>query len=378
MTSHAVPASALKGVKRVASGPLLRWFASQRRILPWRSRRTPYRVWVAELMLQQTRVSQALPYYRRFMRSFPNLRALASASRRDVLKAWEGLGYYARARNMHDTAKQLVRDNAGRFPRTYEGLCNLPGIGPYTAAAIGSLAFNLDRAVLDGNVIRVLSRLFAYEADVRTTRARRQLQSWADELLPAGKSGLFNEAMMELGALVCLPRNPGCPGCPFRRVCRAHAVDRVHGYPVKPRAKKVPHKVVGAGLVVRGNGDLLIAQRKENAMLGGLWEFPGGTREKGESIRQCIRRELKEELGIDTEVGRHLVTVRHAYSHFTIELHVHWARIRQGRPRVIECADFAWVPVDGLRAYPFSRADLHIVQALENPGANVSKRRKIG
>lgn len=319
-------------------------------------------------MLQQTRADTVVPYFQRFMKRFPSLCTLARAPRRDVLKSWEGLGYYARARNAQDAAKFLVKHFHGEFPRTREGLLSLPGIGGYTAAAIGSLALGLDLAVVDGNVIRVLSRVMAYGGDATSSAGKKILQDWADSFLIPGKAGLSNESVMELGALVCTPRKPKCCECPLYGVCKAFAKGRPERYPVKKKEARVPHKIVGAGVVVGRDGRILIAQRKETSMLGGLWEFPGGTLEKGETMPECIRRELKEELGIETVIGPRLIVVRHAYSHFTIELHVHWARITKGRPRAIHCAAFAWVSRKDLRRYPFSSADVKIVEAIDRSG----------
>jgi len=344
---------------------LLRWFEKHRRELPWRRQRTPYRVWVAETMLQQTRVDQVAPYFRRFMKAFPSLRSLAGASQSQVLKVWEGLGYYGRARNLHETARRIVNERHGRFPRTYEGWLDLPGVGPYTAAAVGSFAFDLDVAAVDGNVARVLARVFACPVDIGSPPVRKQLQRWADELLPPGQSAAFNEAMMELGAVVCLPRKPACAVCPVRAVCAGYRGGNPTAFPVKRKRGPVPHKVLGAGVVVRKNGDVLIARRREHGLLGGLWAFPGGTLENGESVRQCIARELKEALGIRVAVHGHLVTVRHAYSHFTMEMHTHWGRIRSGRPCPLACAEWAWSPVAQLRRHPFAKADLTVVAELE-------------
>ena len=346
---------------RVFRKDLLAWFASARRPLPWRSRRTPYTVWISELLLQQTRVDQALPYYSRFLARFPTLESLAAAPRHDVLKLWEGLGYYSRAIRAHETAKFLVERRGAKFPGTLDGLLELPGIGPYTAAAVGSLAFGLDVAVVDGNVARVLSRVVAHSGDVQSSAGKKRMQELAQELLPLGRAGEFNEAMMELGALVCVPRGPKCPACPLRRVCAAAKEGDPERYPVKRKKKSVPHKHVGAGIVVDRRGRFLIAQRKEGSMLGGLWEFPGGTLEKGETIEQCIARELKEELGIDVDVGRHVMTVRHAFSHFTMDLHAHHCRLQSGRPRAIHCAAWKWVTLAELAHYPFGRADLRII-----------------
>ncbi|RKX38081.1 MAG: A/G-specific adenine glycosylase, partial [Verrucomicrobia bacterium] len=258
----------LKPIYNAVESKLLPWFTANQRAMPWRNNRTPYRVWISELMLQQTRVDQVIPYFNRFMKRFPSLKSLAAASQEDVLKQWEGLGYYSRARNLHKAAQIIATNHKGRFPNTAEEIIKLPGIGSYTAAAIGSLAFNLDLAVLDGNVIRVLSRLFAYTKDTRSTAAKKELQQLADNLLVKGNAGNFNEAMMELGATVCLPKNPQCDDCPMSRVCLGHKSDRPTDYPVKAPKKKVPHIVVGAAVVTNRKGEVLIAQRRDKDMLG--------------------------------------------------------------------------------------------------------------
>ncbi len=356
----------MKKVKRAVAAQLLPWFTVNQRAMPWRNNRTPYRVWISELMLQQTRVDQVIPYFNRFMKRFPSLKSLAAASQEEVLKQWEGLGYYSRARNLHQTAKIITDQHRGRFPKTAEEIIQLPGIGSYTTAAIGSLAFNLDLAVLDGNVIRVLSRLFAYTKDTRSMVAKKELQQFADDLLVKGEAGNFNEAMMELGATVCLPKNPQCNDCPMSGVCLGHESGRPTDYPVKAPKKKVPHIVVGAAVVTNRKGEVLVAQRRDKDMLGGLWEFPGGKQETGETIQQCIARELKEELGIHIEVGDFLITVKHAYSHFTMEMHTYFAQIKSGRPRPIECQNFQWLKIADLRKLPYSKADLYVIDELEN------------
>ncbi len=345
---------------------LLPWFETNQRAMPWRNNRTPYRIWISELMLQQTRVDQVIPYFNRFMKRFPSLKSLAAASQEEVLKQWEGLGYYSRARNLHKAAKIIATDHKGRFPKTAEEMIKLPGIGSYTVAAIGSLAFNLNLAVLDGNVIRVLSRLFAYNTDTRSTVAKKELQQLADDLLIKGDAGNFNEAMMELGATICLPKNPQCEVCPMIPACLGHKSGQPSHYPVKTPKKKVPHIVVGAAVVTNRKGEVLIAQRREKDRLGGLWEFPGGKLEPRETIQQCIARELKEELGINTEIGDFLVTVKHAYSHFTMEMHTYFAKIKSGHPRPIECQNHRWVKISDLRNVPYSKADLKIIAELEN------------
>ncbi|HMO49824.1 MAG TPA: A/G-specific adenine glycosylase [Kiritimatiellia bacterium] len=353
--------------RRVFHEDLLAWFQANRRALPWRKKRTPYRVWISELMLQQTRADQAIPYFDRFMRRFPTLTSLAEAPRQDVLKAWEGLGYYSRAVRAHETAKQVLQ-RGGDFPGTYEELLALPGVGSYTAAAIASLAYGLDHAVLDGNVIRVLSRVLAVEAPADKPATRRLLQDVLDRILPVGRAADFNEAMMELGALVCTPRSPKCPACPFAPICRARRNDQPERFPVKSAKPSIPHRHVGAGVIIDDRGRVLIARRKEASMLGGLWEFPGGGVEEGESLPQCITRELKEELDLEVRVGPHLTTVRHTFSHFRMDLHAYWVRVNRGKPKAIGCDGWAWVQRDRIADYPLPRADQKILRVLEKAG----------
>lgn len=345
---------------------LLPWFEKNCRDLPWRKNRTPYRVWVAEIMLQQTRVDTVIGYYTRWMKKFPSWRALALAPQSDVLKSWEGLGYYSRARNLHAAAKIVLDDYSGRPPSTGAELRKFPGVGPYTASAIASLAFNEDAAVVDGNVIRVLSRLFAFGGDTKDAVGKKKMQAWADAMLVKGRAGEFNEAMMELGALVCVPVAPKCADCPMQSVCAAFAKGEPDRWPVMKKRKKVPHIVVGAAVTVNRKGEVLIAQRLEGDMLGGLWEFPGGKLEPDETIRECIARELKEELGINVEVGEFLMTVKHAYSHFTMTMHVYFAKIVSARPRSIHCADFKWVNIPDLGEHAYSKADRLVVEKLQS------------
>jgi len=363
--SHLSP-KVLKSLRVAVRRRLLPWFAKNARDLPWRAEpRPPYAVWISEIMLQQTRVDTVIPYFRRFLARFPNPASLAAAPLRDVLKLWEGLGYYTRARQIQKTAQFLVRDHGGKLPSDPAQLATLPGLGPYTTAAIASFAFGHPLAVLDGNVIRVFSRLLALPDDTGLPATRKKLQLLADDLLLRDNPAAVNEAWMELGALICTSRTPRCPKCPLRTVCLAAKLKTPEAFPKKKKKMKVPHKVVGAAVILNAKNQILIAQRKtEGGMLAGLWEFPGGKIAKGETMSQCIDRELQEEMGITLEVGPHLVTVHHAYSHFTIALHAHFARIRSGRPRHIECADHAWVTRDQFDDYPFSKADLDIIRAI--------------
>ena len=340
------------------------WFERVRRPMPWRETRDPYRIWISEIMLQQTRVEQAWPYYQRFTEAFPTVDALAAADLDDVLRLWEGLGYYSRARNLHRAARLVVDEFDGVVPDTEAEIRRLPGVGPYTAAAVLSIAYGRPLAVLDGNVMRVLTRVFAIADDVTSGRTRRHLQALADDLLDAAHPARFNEAMMELGATVCTPTNPACLSCPLRGVCAAFEAGEPERYPVSKKKKPVPHYDIAVGLIFDAEGRLLIAKRPEEAMLGGLWEFPGGKAEPGETMAAACRRELREELGVDTEVEEPVARVDHAYSHFKITLHAFRCRITSGEPVHHAAQPLRWVAVEDLGDFAFPRANRRVIEGL--------------
>ncbi|MEN3333537.1 MAG: A/G-specific adenine glycosylase [Blastocatellia bacterium] len=342
---------------------LLHWFAKHKRALPWRATRDPYRIWISEVMLQQTQAATVIPFYERFLEQFPDLAALAAADDRILMKAWEGLGYYARARNLRAAAQTIVREHDGKLPTSTEALLKLPGFGPYTAAAVASLAFGADCAAVDGNVTRVLARVYAIDADIRQTSTRRRLQRLADALVPRGRAGAFNEALMELGALVCRPKNPACSDCPIRRFCRAFQEDRVRDLPVKSPRPAVPHHEIAIGVVHR-KGKVLIALRPVDGLLGNLWEFPGGKRQTDETLAECCRREIKEETDLDVEVTETFAIVPHAYTHFRITLHAFHCRYTRGRAQPRTSQAIRWVTLDELDDYAFPKANKQIIAAL--------------
>jgi A/G-specific adenine glycosylase len=252
---------------------LLRWYRRHHRQLPWRATRDPYRIWVSEIMLQQTRVETVWPYYARWLQVFPTIHALARAKNERVLKLWEGLGYYSRARNLHRAAQTVVRDHGGKVPWTAESLRQLPGIGRYTAGAIASIAFGECVPLVDGNVARVFARIFAIPANVKAPRTMETLWQLAEELVPRRKPGEFNQALMELGALVCTPASPRCEICPMRRVCVARAHGLVDQLPNRGRPQTAERIAISAALV-RRNGSLLMQRRPERGLLAGMWELP--------------------------------------------------------------------------------------------------------
>lgn len=349
---------------------LVTWYRQVARPMPWRESSEPYRIWISEVMLQQTRVDQALPYYTRFMDRFPTVNALAEAEQDEVLRLWEGLGYYSRARNMHRAAQQVVAEHGGVFPADPETFRALPGVGPYTNAAVLSIAFGIPLAVLDGNVIRVLTRVFAVPEDTRAGSTRKRLQLLADDLLNPTVPGDYNQAVMELGATVCTPRNPDCPACPLRPVCVAYAEGRPTDFPVVSPRKPIPHYNVAVGLVFDEAGRLLINKRPEDGLLGGLWEFPGGKQEPGEPLAETCRREIQEELGIEVAVAPQFHQVDHAYTHFKITMHAFPCRIQQGRPQTKNGMPWKWVPLDELDRYAFPRANRRLIEALHHRTLN--------
>lgn len=343
---------------------LLDWYDHQRRDLPWRDQPDPYRVWISEVMLQQTQVTTVVPYYERFLRRFPTLADLATASLDDVLKAWEGLGYYARARNLHAAARRVIADHEGRLPRSYAALRELPGFGDYTAGAVASIAFGERVPAVDGNVKRVLARLFAITQDVSRSATTRRLRAIAAELMPLERVGDFNQALMELGATLCTPSSPRCLLCPVNVVCDGLAQGVHESLPVKAPRRERPHFDVTAGVIRRDDGNFLIAQRKKEAMLGGLWEFPGGKCRPGEPLPDCLCREIREELGLEIEVGQYLTTIQHAYTHFRISLHAFDCRYLGGNPQALDCADWRWVQLADLESFAFPVTDQKIIQML--------------
>ena len=333
--------------------------------MPWRSNPEPYRVWISEIMLQQTQVISVIPFFNRFLDRFPGTAALAAAPLQDVLKAWEGLGYYSRARNLHKAAQLLVAQHEGCLPCTFDALLELPGIGRYTAAAIASIAFGEAVPVVDGNVLRVFTRFLNWDDNISLPATKDRLFDHLKR--PIGLSGNpshFNQAIMELGALVCSPRNPACAACPLRPACQARKKGRTAELPVKDKKARVRHEEIGLGLVFDSRGRLLIARRKAGGLLGGLWEFPGGKRQGTESLEATTVREVREETGLTVEPRQALPPVNHAYSHFTVTLHPFLCKRLSGRARPLGSDEIRWVKPAQLKDYPFPAANRKIESSL--------------
>lgn len=348
------------------TNPLLQWYHQNKRPLPWRLSGDPYKIWVSEIMLQQTRVDQAIPYFLRFIEAFPTVERLASADQHDVLMLWEGLGYYSRARNLHHAAKRIVTEFDGRIPDNWNDVLSLKGIGDYTAAAILSIAYNKKYAVVDGNVIRVATRYLGIVSDIRLTSVKKQVQQFVDEQIPVESPSDFNQALMELGSLVCTPNNPKCDACPVQLTCIGFQTARTDVIPYKSPARKVPHYTIVVGVIENQNRDILIAKRPENAMLGGLWEFPGGKVGKSESEIETLHREIFEELNIKVDEVERFFEVKHAYSHFKITLVAYKCRLIDGIPEPVASSETKWVKKNELMQYPFPKANRKLTLALQH------------
>ena len=329
---------------------LLGWYDRARRDLPWRRTRDPYAIWIAETMLQQTQVKTVLPYYGRFLAAFPSIAALDRARHEKVLALWSGLGYYRRATNLKKAARQIARHHGGKLPRDYRALCALPGVGDYTAGAVMSIAFNECYPALDGNARRVLARLY-------DTSDGHALRAVATRLVPAARPGDFNQALMDLGATVCLPFNPGCPSCPVAARCAARGVDgerRVR--------RKAAHKVQWPLAVIEKNGRVLLRRRGRRGILAGLWEIPGGERKSRESIRAALARELHG-LGARVASPAPLGVIRHSITDRKIRAAVY--RFTLPRPGRLNTPRWRWFALDSLDRLPLSSLSLKAARLLE-------------
>lgn len=342
---------------------LLDWYGENQRDMPWRKAGDPYAVWVSEIMLQQTRVDQVRPYYDRFMERFPTAEHLGKAPLEDVLKAWEGMGYYARARNLHRAARRVVDEHGGQIPDDPAQISDLPGIGPYTAAAISSIAFGRDCPVVDGNVVRVLSRLFHLTDDPASSAARKRLDGLAGRLLARGRAGDFNQAMMELGATICTPRRPRCGECPVNPYCEARKTLPDPSVLPRKRPRKLrPHHHVAAA-IVRRNDEVLIVRRPTDGLLGGLWEFPGGIVRKGVVGETFLAEEMKNTLGIGIRVDCAVATLRHAFTHFEMTLQGYSCSYLEGAARHRDGNECRWVRFEDLGRFAFPRAYQRLIEA---------------
>jgi len=355
---------------------LISWYMANHRDLPWRKTTNPYHIWVSEVMLQQTQVKTVLPYYHMFLKRFASLERLARADLQDVLKVWEGLGYYARARNLHRAAGTVLNHHHGMLPEGWEDFRKLPGVGDYIAAAVLSIAFNKPYPVVDGNVKRVLARLILVEEPVNKSTSIKIFKEAAGRLLSTQDPGTFNQAIMELGAMVCKPQQPLCNACPIQGMCLAYGTGRVGEYPKKLKRSPVPQFNIAVGVVFK-NGKVLITRRKSEGLLGGLWEFPGGKIRNNEKAKDACIREIREETNLSVGVDRHLDRIKHAYTHFKIVMDVFCCAFISGRVKLNGPVDHRWIKIDNLNEYPFPKANHKFFPELKKFAANLVKGHKL-
>jgi A/G-specific adenine glycosylase len=337
---------------------LLRWFKKNGRDLPWRKTKDPYAIWVSEIMLQQTQVDTVIPYYQKFLKSFPIVHHLAKANLSKILKVWEGLGYYSRARNLHRASKIIVNHFQGKIPNNLRDLLSLPGIGRSTAGAILSFAYNKEAPILDGNVKRVLSRLFAISGSKAKTE--RLLWGISEFLIPKGRSNPFNQALMDLGSMPCTPKDPQCPHCPLQNFCKGKASGDPERYPTKGSKKRIPH-INAISAVIKRDGKVLLNRRPPKGLLGGLWEFPNWTIEEKRRLRLRLRlrNHIKKEMGMNVKIKESIGTFHQTYSHFKLTLQTYHCqainRNEKGR----------WIPIKNLHLFPMSRIHRRIAEMID-------------
>ncbi|MFW5997220.1 MAG: A/G-specific adenine glycosylase [Desulfovermiculus sp.] len=352
-------------ISSTISSKLLAWFSQSCRDLPWRQNPTPYRVWISEVMLQQTQVDRVVPYFLHWMEIFPHIQAVAEADQERVLKAWEGLGYYTRAKNIQAAAQKIWVECNGVLPSDMSLLRALPGIGPYTAAAIASLAFNQPVPAVDANVQRVMARILNEDGPIKSALPQKTIRKAVTGLISDGDPRSMNQALMELGALVCTPRSPACASCPVKEQCQSLAAEVVHLRPVMPDQKPSIALQVAAGVLL-DNERILIQKRPPHGLMANLWEFPGGKLKAGENPEQALVREFREELELEIRVLDKITVIKHSYTRFRVTLHVYWCTMASpGQDPVLHAAsDFRWTLPEELDQYPFPAADCKLIQML--------------
>ncbi|MDY6791330.1 MAG: A/G-specific adenine glycosylase [Thermodesulfobacteriota bacterium] len=343
---------------------LLNWYEKNKRDLPWRKTKDPYKVWLSEVMLQQTQVKTMIPYYQRWLERLPTIQDLAAASEQEVLKLWEGLGYYNRCHNFQKAAKRVCAEYDGRVPDHPDLFLKLPGVGPYILSAVMSIAFKRALPVVDGNVLRVVTRYIELWDDISKSATKNNVYQMLLDLIPKNNPGDFNQAVMELGALVCAPKNPTCSTCPLKRACQAKKKESIDSLPFRPRKKKIPLYKVALAVILKKN-KFLIQKRPANGHLAGMWEFPGGKIKADESAEQAITRECHEELDVSIKIIGKLKNVKHAYTHFKIELNIFICRLTSSTPQARQSQPIRWIGLNEMTQYPFPAANYKFFKELE-------------
>ena len=348
------------------SNILLRWYDNNKRDLPIRLTKDPYKIWISEIMLQQTQMKTAIPYYIRWIDKFPTLESVAKAKSDRILKLWEGLGYYRRCLNFHKASKIVIDKYDGRIPSDYESFKALPGVGEYTVGAVLSIAFGVALPAIDGNVNRVMSRFNGIKN--LTKRNKDILYNCIVSLFNKSDPGDINQALMEIGALLCVPKNPLCNKCPLSNNCKAFKNGNPELYPTKIKRLPKPHFTVVTAIIWRKE-KFYIQKRSEKKMLGGLWEFPGGKVEKGESLKNALIREIEEECHFTPNIIKKATSIVHAYSHFSITMHCYHCREKE--KKILDQSSSNWITVNEIPKYSFPKANHKIFNFMNKNDWNI-------
>ncbi len=341
---------------------LLDWYNQQNYEFPWRKTRDPYSIWISEVMLQQTRVSTVLSYYNRWLFYLPDVLSVANNNIDNILKLWEGLGYYNRAQNFYLACKIIIEKHDGEIPSDPSKFSKLPGVGPYTCAAVMSIAFNIPLPAIDGNAVRVISRLNSI--NIPYPKSKKKIHTLLSGLIDPAKPGCFNQAVMDLGREICTFKSPACSACPISRHCSAHVNNDVHKYPLKIKTPTRPHYHIAVA-IIWDSKRILISKRKSNGLLGGLWEFPGGKIQPGESGPDCVVRRGRETLNILLDPGASIKQIKHSYSHFSITLDAYRCVFVGGTPRALGYADFRWIYPYETQQFAFHRSNHKLFDKIE-------------
>ena len=340
---------------------LMNWYTKEKRQMPWRGESDPYKIWLSEIMLQQTQVTTVIDYYHRWLERFPSFTDVANASQDEILKYWEGLGYYSRARNFHQACISLVKSNQ-KIPRGVSEFIKLKGVGEYIAAAVQSISFNIPIGVVDGNVNRVASRMHSFATPPLKNKAK--ISNYVNNILDKKNPGDFNQAIMDLGRYICKPQNPDCNICPIEFDCTSYKNGNTNDFPVKEAKKIKPHYNVAVG-IIWNKSQLLITKRREDGLLGGLWEFPGGKIIKKETAKSAVKREIFEELSIKIKPEKLIYSVDHHYSHFSVTIHAINCSYRGGDIILNGPTDYKWISTDQFSKFAFPKASIKLFDAIK-------------
>ncbi len=345
---------------------LITWFKTNQRDLPWRQDQDPYKVWVSEIMLQQTRVDTVIPFFNRFIDKFPTIEALASAEEGDVLKAWEGLGYYSRARNLQAAVREVEQEYNSIVPNSKAEISKLKGVGPYTSGAILSIAYGIPEPAVDGNVMRVISRIFTSYDDIGKDKTRKKIEVMIAELICREDPSSFNQGLMELGALICTPTSPSCTVCPVQNHCEAYKRNVQTELPVKVKKTKSKAKKLVCGFVKNEQGQVLIHQRPNKGLLASLWEFPNVEITEGVPLKAQLTQFLRDEYYINTSVGEEIFHVEHVFSHLKWNVSVFEVELLSMEKSLNERSK--WVSRSEIKQYPFPVSHQKIINFCVNDG----------